>query len=224
MKKILLTTMLLVITNWLIAQTGCFNKDLWCINLIETQVDSNTQKPYTLVHLSNTDTLLIDSLQGLIFIGISAITSNTDTIRKYNNLDAHHGMPIYNTSMTLRFDTVINLPITALEIWRGNGGCGIDWSCASYFNNFCSCYNCVPSAINTMATPNPLVILPNPSSGIIKIKNLIELNNKVQIIAYNGAVIFERVIGKDDEIDLSSMAKGIYIIRIKDKYAKFQLN
>ena len=79
-----------------------------------------------------------------------------------------------------------------------------------------------PNQIKTVSSPpNQLQLFPNPSTGIINLANLTNnlAENQIRISAYNGAFIKE--ITGHTSFDLSTLKKGIYLIKLKTENGTF---
>ncbi len=76
--------------------------------------------------------------------------------------------------------------------------------------------------ITTGITPNILdesfVLFPNPSSGKIKINTTYIDNFDITVYSSDGRQVYsQNAVGNDKEVNLQSLSKGVYIIKLKDK-------
>jgi cytochrome c peroxidase len=82
------------------------------------------------------------------------------------------------------------------------------------------------TVMNTIAIDNrnSIIVYPNPAERFIRIKGLIEDNYYGEIHGINGQEIWQGTVYKDNEIDISTFPKGIYMVslfnRRKNSFSK----
>ncbi len=65
-----------------------------------------------------------------------------------------------------------------------------------------------------------ITIYPNPTTGKIKISGLDGVAVDVSVYSANGQLVMKRKITSDEEIDLSDMKRGLYMLKINDSVYK----
>ena len=83
--------------------------------------------------------------------------------------------------------------------------------------------NCSPSDLPELEDLNNLTIYPNPASNVITIESNKSGSNEFQVLDLMGSVIYKGEL-KDDEpyhLDISSLTKGVHIIRLASLAVKF---
>lgn len=71
-------------------------------------------------------------------------------------------------------------------------------------------------SINKIAEPKEIVIYPNPVSTILHIKN--KEQQLYEILDFTGKTVKK---GKENQINITSLANGFYLLKLKDKTVKF---
>lgn len=74
-------------------------------------------------------------------------------------------------------------------------------------------------AISSISKDN-IVIYPNPTTGKITITGLDGVAVDVSVYSANGQLVMKRKITSDEEIDLSDMKRGLYMLKINDSVYK----
>jgi len=59
-----------------------------------------------------------------------------------------------------------------------------------------------------------LLIFPNPANDILCLNDKIPLNSKIDIINLSGQTIYSTIINYDQKIDIHSLPKGIYYLKV----------
>jgi ELWxxDGT repeat protein len=146
---------------------------------------------------------------------------SSDAINGYIYFSANDGNNGHELWVT---DGTVSGTFLVLDIWPGISGSGPHFfhvfngnlyfaaEQSSFDAELWSCGNFV--GVQTLYDDNKIQIYPNPSSGIVKIKNTISLQNaKIKVFNIHSQIIFEsnQFI---DEIDLSNQPKGVYFIQI----------
>lgn len=67
-------------------------------------------------------------------------------------------------------------------------------------------------------TSKTLQIFPNPTTGKVFINNA--TSNEVSVYSLNGSCLLTRICNKGEALDLSTLAKGAYLIKCGDQVAK----
>ena len=77
------------------------------------------------------------------------------------------------------------------------------------------------SSDNTNEIDNQqLAIYPNPAKDVLRITNITD-NQEVTIYSINGAVIKRVIVSEDDEINISELRPGMYIVSAGNMFSKF---
>jgi hypothetical protein len=67
-----------------------------------------------------------------------------------------------------------------------------------------------------------IVLYPNPAQNVIYLKNTVTDNLQVVIYNLSGCVLMSAILSNTGEgIDVSSLSKGFYLLKIKNKTFKF---
>ena len=77
------------------------------------------------------------------------------------------------------------------------------------------------SSIETYDENARIFIYPNPTSDRLNMASETEQQVMVRIFSLNGQVLMQRQMSTSESIDVSSLAKGIYIIKINETSYKF---
>lgn len=65
-----------------------------------------------------------------------------------------------------------------------------------------------------------LAIYPNPAKDVLRIANIAD-NQEVTIYSINGAVIKRVIVSEDDEVNISELRPGMYIVSAGNMFPKF---
>ena len=65
-----------------------------------------------------------------------------------------------------------------------------------------------------------LAIYPNPAKDVLRIANIAD-NQEVTIYSINGAVIKRVIVSEDDEVNISELRPGMYIVSAGNMFSKF---
>ena len=65
-----------------------------------------------------------------------------------------------------------------------------------------------------------LAIFPNPAKDVLRIANIAD-NQEVTIYSINGAVIKRVIVSEDDEVNISELRPGMYIVSAGNMFSKF---
>lgn len=68
---------------------------------------------------------------------------------------------------------------------------------------------------------NNLVLYPNPSSDVIKIKSDTAVDLKVNIYSLYGQLVRQGIYQSDEDIDVSNLASGLYLVQVNGLTIKF---
>jgi len=161
---------------------------------------------------------------------LHAYVSNPNTafsyvdFRLFNYANSHPGADvsiIFSSEPTFMHDWLLNNSMSAAEnifiedwlYWTSNWSNNINLEGFTYFTYS---YNIdIILSTNNFISSESLSIYPNPVKNILSIKNIDNLKN-VRIYDVMGSIILET---KEEEIDVSYLAKGIYLLQIQtDKY------
>ena len=77
------------------------------------------------------------------------------------------------------------------------------------------------SSIETYDENAKIFIYPNPTSDKLNMASEVEQQVMVRIFSLNGQVLMQQQMSTSESIDVSSLAKGIYIIKINETSYKF---
>jgi len=73
----------------------------------------------------------------------------------------------------------------------------------------------LPTRINEISNKNLFTISPNPTNGFIKISSTEEFHNgSIELFSIEGKSLFTKEIKTETTLDVSSYAKGIYLLRL----------
>jgi gingipain R len=76
--------------------------------------------------------------------------------------------------------------------------------------------NILSVGLNENNFDNSVLVWPNPSTGKIKIDNSINTPMEVLIYSLEGRLVFSKnIVGKNEELNISKLVKGLYTIEIK---------
>jgi Secretion system C-terminal sorting domain len=213
MKKILVSLAILCITMQ--AKSQVLNPTSWCINsAVQVLTDSNGVH-YTNVTLYNNDTALSNAYHFIAIEGL--ISSSNDTIFSPQPLLIYqHSEYINNdTSVTLRIDTSMSLWVfTSVLVAELQATWGMPVQSHMAVGNFCGSN---PLGISHEKVDD-LLIYPNPTHGEIFMEGKEDSNLK--IVSMDGKIVFNQGVKAKTKIDISYLAKGIYLVQINDKYAQ----
>ena len=66
-------------------------------------------------------------------------------------------------------------------------------------------------------------IIPNPSTGIIRISGITGTDPVIEVYSTNGTLVYETSVVRDPELDLSFLPEGIYTIKlIRDRFTTYR--
>ena len=65
-----------------------------------------------------------------------------------------------------------------------------------------------------------LAIYPNPAKDVLRIANIAD-NQEVTIYSINGAVLKKVIVSEDDEINISELRSGMYVVNAGNMFSKF---
>ena len=69
------------------------------------------------------------------------------------------------------------------------------------------------------------MIYPNPCNNILSIERDYASEEKLIIINFEGKLVFEKVLYlKEENIDLSSLPAGLYIVKVNDCHELLRIN
>ena len=77
------------------------------------------------------------------------------------------------------------------------------------------------ASIETYDENARIFIYPNPTSDKLNMASETEQQVMVRIFSLNGQVLMQQLMSTSESIDVSSLAKGIYIIKINETSYKF---
>jgi hypothetical protein len=78
--------------------------------------------------------------------------------------------------------------------------------------------------INSISSPenNSVYIYPNPASDFIYIKNITEVGANISIYGIDGTIALKTTIISDNQqVDVSDLANGIYLLKVNSQAFKF---
>ena len=70
-------------------------------------------------------------------------------------------------------------------------------------------------------TDAEIALFPNPANDFICLKNLSDDNNQITIYNTSGILVMAATVNATDKIDISTLSKGVYIIRVAGTAIKF---
>ena len=74
----------------------------------------------------------------------------------------------------------------------------------------------------TSSQESQILLYPNPSKDIIFLKNISVNETNVSVFSLDGACVLSvKISDVDNGVDVSSLSKGIYVLKIGDKALKF---
>ena len=65
-----------------------------------------------------------------------------------------------------------------------------------------------------------LALYPNPAKDVLRIANIAD-NQEVTIYSINGAVLKKVIVSEDDEINISELRSGMYVVNAGNMFSKF---
>jgi hypothetical protein len=137
------------------------------------------------------------------FSGIQLVPSTTD-------LEGSQGY------FTYTINEMVNLPLNS-EI-KNTAYIFFDFNPAIVTNTTLNINGYVGLNVSTNNYNNKIKIYPNPSNGIFKID---EIDGKISISSVTGKLIISRQFNNKDEIDISNLDSGIYIVCVENSTGKF---
>jgi len=137
------------------------------------------------------------------FSGIQLVPSTTD-------LEGSQGY------FTYTINEMANLPLNS-EI-KNTAYIFFDFNPAIVTNTTLNINGYVGLNVSTNNYNNKIKIYPNPSNGIFKID---EIDGKISISSVTGKLIISRQFNNKDEIDISNLDSGIYIVCVENSTGKF---
>ncbi len=75
----------------------------------------------------------------------------------------------------------------------------------------------ISAVLNTRSNVPELSVYPNPFKNALKINNLTQNKNHIQIIDLTGRQVINLLINKNDPVDLSYLKKGAYVLRLNNE-------
>lgn len=77
------------------------------------------------------------------------------------------------------------------------------------------------TSINPVTVSHPIVLFPNPTSGILNIGGMVNHNGQVKIHDLSGKLLLEQKINASGQLDISALSPGIYWVEIKNEDQSF---
>lgn len=71
--------------------------------------------------------------------------------------------------------------------------------------------------INPATVSHPIILSPNPASGILHIDAIVDHDGHVQIHDLAGKLLLEQEITSPGQLDISALPRGIYLVAIKNE-------
>ncbi len=77
------------------------------------------------------------------------------------------------------------------------------------------------SATSNLGAESDLQVFPNPVRNILFLKNAVQLSGIITIYTVDGRKIFEKNYSQNEGLDVSSLSKGVYVLRLNNQALKF---
>jgi hypothetical protein len=148
----------------------------------------------------------------LNFTEFDLATNNVgDYIQIYkNSISVANSLGVYNYTNPPTGPITVNAPVAAIRFVTNSsvqaGGWSFDYS---------TTLTDVPSN-NILNSNNGIIIFPNPSTGKFAIRHSGQLNpDKIEVVNLLGETVYTiPALNNGNEIDLSSLSKGVYLLKI----------
>jgi len=76
--------------------------------------------------------------------------------------------------------------------------------------------------VNNIANQKELLLYPNPATDFILLKNAVEGQSNITIYSMDGALLAStNIYDPNQQIDISSLPKGLYILKVNNQVLKF---
>jgi hypothetical protein len=148
----------------------------------------------------------------LCFIAVLSDAQVNNLVIKFSNGNERNLLISNVKSITFPTSTMLTLNV------RNDGGNGVYSTSDIQKMYFETTATETPSIADNC---NDLIVYPNPTQGLIYFKNLPDQTSTIRISTINGVQVFVgRIASSVQSIDLSFLAKGVYLMIIDNKTVK----